>query len=115
MEQITENNKLIAEFMGRKPETDGISWFDENYKLIIYNDWNSLMPVVEKIAQSKRVWMETIHRETTSKNPYVAIHIGKSYGRTEKIIRVKDEIKLLNAYYSAVVEFIKWFNENKEA
>ena len=50
-EQILEGNKLLAEFMGKKIITDGISWFDTYYNALPRYDlsWDSLMPVVEKI------------------------------------------------------------------
>ena len=48
-----ENDKKIAKFMGRKVMTDGITWFDENYTVIKYRDFNSLIPVVEKIESLK--------------------------------------------------------------
>ena len=48
---ILEGNKLIAEFMGLEIITDGISWFDTNYKSLGNYDssWDWLMPAVEKI------------------------------------------------------------------
>ena len=50
-EQILEGNKLLAEFMGKKIITDGISWFDTYYNALPRYDlsWDWLMPVVEKI------------------------------------------------------------------
>lgn len=46
-----ENDKKIAIFMGRTPQTDNISWFDENFKPLKYDDWNNLMPVYHKCIE----------------------------------------------------------------
>lgn len=59
-QNIIEGNKTIALFMGRRfydsPITDGKEYFDmpmpmgimELNKLSFHNDWNWLMPVIEK-------------------------------------------------------------------
>ena len=56
-QEINENNKLIAEFIGLKIQTDGISLFDENFNTLkrYDKDWNSLMQVVEKIEECDAV------------------------------------------------------------
>jgi hypothetical protein len=50
-EEILEYNKECALFMGLAIITDGISFFDTNYKALKrYDfDWNAIMEVVEKI------------------------------------------------------------------
>jgi len=104
-EKILENNKLIAEFMGRKLHTDGISWFDGNFKVSKYKDWNSLMPVVEKI--------DTLGYDTVISR--ISINISKILDRDNPIISIVcgNISKKKEIVHKAVVEFIKWYNENK--
>jgi hypothetical protein len=97
----TENNKVIAEFMGMKPinknESNGI-WnctikahgFNIVQHLSFHSDWNWLMEVVEKIER---------------------------VGKTEFKFSVEfEKVKLssnIESVYNACIEFIKWYNENK--
>jgi hypothetical protein len=106
-----ENNKLIAEFMGREIHTDGIGWFDENFKVFKYDDWNNLMPVVEKIesfqdgddGDSMRGHLYNLRIEQN----FVYILDGESM---DVIIEMNGDNKL-DATYRAVVEFIKHYNK----
>jgi frataxin-like iron-binding protein CyaY len=103
----TEGNKLIAEFMGYKfykhlpIKRDG--WQLESNKdtalYLAYSDsdlkyhtsWDWLMPVVEKCYQCDYEEGGDMH------------------------MRMNDAIMTINIeeVYQAVVEFIKWYNENK--
>lgn len=108
--ETLENNRLIAEFMGlgmqlhmvEHPITGEYTSDDE---MLYHTDWNWLMPVVEKIEalQDGEYTFEiegcnaTIHNTDYSHNSHVA-HDNK-----------------LDAVYSAVTEFIKWYNQNKQS
>ena len=106
--ETTENNKLIAKFLGlqeqNNPEERWFKqWFDDkriingqrNEILFFDKDWNWLMRVVEKIE----------------KQAYIAIK-GCSV-RISTIIDVSAPTKI-EAVYNAVVEFIQWYNKNND-
>lgn len=101
-QEINENNKLIAEFMDLKIQTDGISWFDENFNALkrYDNDWNSLMPVVEKI---ENIYSKANKNGTLEDLPIEVSNFLRYNGFTTNI----------NKVHEFVVEFIKWHNENK--
>lgn len=124
-QEILEGNKLIAEFMGSSFKTykkghirkdsvtvcyfdDGMSPFSGGVSiknLKFHSSWDWLMPVVEKIE--KDYWVTVT---TTRGISAVSIHQPKlAY---EKIARV-DSANKIEAVWLAVVEFIKWYNENK--
>jgi hypothetical protein len=68
-------------------------------------DWNTLMPVVEKI-------------EDENPGTYFRIYRKKCIVRTMKsLIVFQKEVSAtrIEAVYKAVVEFIKWYNENKKS
>ena len=101
----TENNKLLAEFMGFEKETDPTqrfygNWFTQpttawGIRLEVLHfdtDWNWLMQVVEKIDEVCGIdlheWDEHINNALCSKS--------------------------LPTTYNACVEFIKWYNEQNK-
>jgi hypothetical protein len=98
METI-ENNKLLAEFLGYKPNTNGVypivcinegkGWHLETMKFSY--DWNWLMQVVEKIFKI-----------TDLDNDYLT-----------NLRNVLWDIPNKEAVYNACVEFIKLYNQNK--
>ena len=102
----TENNKIIAEFMGFELfegkyyelsqfgyiKTNG-EWSDVFYPSTVrfHKDWNWLMEVVEKISEYRLVYPE----------------------QANKVCNLKVVINR-DALYNACVEFIKWYNEQKQ-
>ena len=79
-----KDNKLIAEFMGvgKHYEAQSSNMFNQ-----YHTDWNSLMPVVQKIGDE---YLNTPFDETYS-------HLTEQY----------ENIWTLEDTYNAVVEFIK--------
>lgn len=95
------DNELIAEFMGGTPGTGECEdlWYfgnpDQPKKYLRYDSsWDWLMPVVEKINESCK---DTGYPD--------GLEICDWH-----VIAVANNIKLV---YFSVVEFIKWYNENK--
>ena len=113
----TENNKLIAEFMGLKPKNIFGYWgiskdhvsvnckteaeaFESFCKSTKYHsDWNWLMQVVEKIEIS---------------GYYLQIDsIGCIISKNNiDLVTVNSRTKI-DAVYTACVEFINWYNKNQ--
>lgn len=103
-----ENNKLIAEFIGGKMKVEnyhGINIIEIDNKtfdlngLKYHSSWDWLMPVVEKI------WSITNNRGSLF---YFEVNDELTiYGKEESSM---DSNK--GNCYSAVVEFIKWYNKN---
>ena len=133
MENIAENNKLIAEFMGAKPNKGGeyelygiIEGIEDGEheqhfffgsEMKFSTDWNWLMEVVKNIEKTK---IRETHGQF-NENEYEAI-ISISIENTfcqilsngafiNEIISINGESKI-EAVYSACVEFIKWYNAN---
>lgn len=132
----TENNKLIAEFMGQHTmiwnDPDPIAGNDyrvvyfkqlcdetaliqyglgeynseaevylnelENVELNYHTSWDWLMPVVHKIVAD----YEFNEQEELSDNEY-----------RESLMDIVP-FGIISDVYESVVEFIKWYNENKE-
>jgi hypothetical protein len=100
----TENNKLIAEFLGAKyNQEEKLLYFDSiyqkkgknffyDYELCYHSDWNWLMQVVEKIKPLNK-------------------NVNHHYLRLMNM--TLSEALNIDYLYSNVVEFIKWYNENK--
>ena len=119
---ITENNKLLAEFLGLTLEQEQERIFIQGLgtKLIeetFNTDWNWLMEVVEKI--------ESLGYRTLTENECFMITKSKL---SSFDIRSKDDYSTIfsdnyeiNHYgsgktdntYNACVEFVKWYNKNK--
>jgi len=132
MENVIENNKLIAEFMGARVMTfeDGTvghtfwnegdkggrygafpngstNYFDYS-KQGYHLSWDWLMPVVEKIEETN--FIKIIGK-------YCAISRTKAHGFNDWIamegVAFTNPKSKLESTYKAVVKFINWYNENK--
>jgi hypothetical protein len=117
MQNTTENNKLIAQFMGKEwhkeffKEVSIISPSNISYQF--HDDWNWLMKAVEKV--------ETISND---KQFYIIVEYdnrkefkGWSY-RIDQWLKtiLTDDNKVstkIEATYNACISFIKWYNLNK--
>lgn len=132
MENIIENNKLIAEFMGEFDKilsTGNIhSWSDAPFyyttedtkEKVIKNiskyskyskDWNWLMKVVEKIEkipEKNDNWFNV----TVGASCYCVIQDATGELDLEIIGDGKTKIE---AVYNACVEFIKWYNKQNKS
>lgn len=123
----TENNKIIAEFMGKRirnsylekyietsenvrfPNGDLIfGWQIEAHesKIKYHSDWNWLMKVVEKIEGLKHCqidislnWCRICYKDTLFN--YDSRYFFKNLTKIE-------------AVYNACVEFIKWYNQQEK-
>lgn len=117
--EILEGNKLIAVFMGWSQQLDVEerwygAWFDQHgvrkawhefqgYEPLLFNEsWDWLMPVLERIRVKGYKW-EIGMSPISSQYHYCKIwSVGTIGGRSP-----------LDAVYSAVLEFIKWYNSIK--
>ena len=120
-----EDNKLIAEFMGYRYQESNFFSVWEFYKSYedrfvdgkYHESWDWLMPVVEKIESLRfenedryiaTLWgtytyfskFNVVKGVLTNIKPYNQYYIGQGKNR-------------ITQTYKAVVEFIKWYNENK--
>ena len=108
----TENNKLIADFMGYKTDEYGMyskengrGFFKstkDNKGKTFDTSWDWLMPVVERIEEVASG--VTIYRK--------GCHINE-VGSFSGSINGFNHSSKIEQTYKAVVEFIKWYNENK--
>ena len=124
MENIIENNKLIAEFLVNNEGNlvkirDGVySTIDDNEvpdndltinDLKYHEDWNWLMRVVEKIENLQDENNCAIYNVQTEQC-FVEIIINHT---SETIVEVDSNSKI-QAVYRACVEFIKWYNKQNK-
>lgn len=110
---IQEGNNLIAKFMGAKlvphPTVNCKEWTGytpiegllQSTTLHFHDDWNWLMPVVEKIEKEKHPVF------ISSNNCTIYERTGKNHG----FIIDKYGISKINACWQAIIQFIKWYNE----
>jgi len=104
-----ENNKIIAEFMNKKDaqinaKGNGIEWVIQTKNLKYHTDWDWLMEVIEKIEN-----LETnrFDFQINQWNSRIFDHEN-----TEFIVDLNADSKI-QAVYNACIEFIKWYNQNK--
>ncbi len=120
---LRENNILIAEFMGFTINDDTCIIPTESGdkersidSLTFRYSWDALMPVVEKIESIEDG--DLPYLSYSINNFCVSIRNGFCQIISGDFMEEYDEFNIhsggkLEATYSAVVEFIKWYNENK--
>ena len=124
MENITENNKLIAKFMGEQkqpfefPQFGYINimgdWKDTFFdnQLKFHKDWNWLMKVVEKIHS-----MQSYGVLINPNGTYIQDEDDKVICMTFKNEEVNGEIissSNIEATFNCCAEFVKWYNEQNK-
>ena len=130
MNKLTqENNQLIAEFMGFTQEKN-IGWYDNDMlmsqnvydsqdgncfdELLFHTSWNWLMPVVEKI-ESINVSNDPYYSDSTFQVTNFVQNWTASFLDRDNVEVVQEEgTTRFEAAYKAVVEFIKWYNEQNK-
>lgn len=102
-EKILENNKLIAEFMNLKLYNENENGWRTLISLHYHESWNWLMPVWIKI--------NGLYKCIQIKEDYVKMDVRhkNSLSRTSKYNKYGE----IGALYRTVIEFIKWYNQNK--
>lgn len=115
MEFMTDN-ELIAEFMGLKSFEDsryGTLWPSPLkaktpatcFGLCYHESWDWLMPVVEKICN---LWRENVDQQ----NKPTTVKERDFDNAASKVTMLSIDCGV-NAAYINVVEFIKWYNNEK--
>ena len=119
LSKVEETDKLIGTFMGGKPYTNCARiWFDYFHltgqpanlalaELLYHHSWDWLMPVVEKIESLNSICLIKNHWCNIKTTDFDSVNI-KGFS-TLKICDTKIE-----AVYKAVVEFIKWYNQQNK-
>jgi hypothetical protein len=111
--QISENNKMIAEFMGLEFYEPHNTWLKNGIlysKVLKYNtDWNWLMPVIdeiEKLGFEFTIKRFSVQIETTSWSGKWMKNV--EYSKT--LVCAGNRVELI---FSAIIQFLEWYNENK--
>ena len=107
----SENNKLIAKFMGiyhyRRGVYEMFVFEDDNHRteidLYYHSDWNWLMEVIEFIESSPRFDVQILQ--------YGAIILDEQVEVVNNVADFSFSCKIEHTY-DAVVKFIKWYNDN---
>jgi hypothetical protein len=123
MDDIVKNNMLIAEFLGYKntsPNNSSFNFYEKEGAKIIeamsmnYNkSFDCLMPVIEKIEniiESNHIFCAHAYRIGMS-SFNIRIEKDRRFYEFEAYF-IEYESKL-SAFYSVVIQFIKWYNKHK--
>ena len=134
---MEENNKIIAEFMGwsthpkhgdkylinKSKDRVNLPWYSEcNWEASLrefnyHSDWNILMPVIEKIENTK-IKDYSISTDITDDKTFINVwHYGDGGKWSILISNLNEEYKDFNKMqrtYKAIIEFINFYNKQKE-
>lgn len=125
-QEITEGNKLIAEFMskenpfhdGRYIVLNGFAYTPDEMKF--NSSWDWIMPVVEKIESMRySVTIGTAFRSDKTQRIYCEIGTPELWDfkrlDIKPIVEFDEENgnSKIEIVYISVVEFIKWYNQQK--
>lgn len=120
--ETTENNKMIAEFMGLTL-SDG-DWIGEDFigheptgsmltrNLRFHKSWDWLMPVATKIIEMKENYLFDM---SINHGGNCSLRVRPNYDSSSRgyDILVCEQNKGIETVYKTVVEFIKWYNKSK--
>lgn len=116
-QEIIKGNKLIHEFISPLSYTDGKKSMNNNYlktkKLKYHSSWDWLMPVVEKIEGIYPFFTKyssSFSVVISDKECYIE-YSGYEAGTLIETIQGNSKKE---ATWLAVVEFIKWYNEENK-
>ena len=117
----TENNKIIAEFMGLKPkcECDGVySYSDMPFYSIRENDIDKVVEGIAKYAKYATDWNWLMQVVEKIEKTHLVDIFGKAVSINEKYdgemivdINAKNSLTKIDAVYKACLEFIKLHNK----
>lgn len=124
---IVESNKLIASFMDNPLVYDGVgdrdklsSYIDKKFNVHYYNSsWDWLMPVVDKIETIQLPSPAVVKVRVEIGRNSCVIFKGEFHDDMDGFISCVDyddsgQTKL-EATYKCVVDFIQWYNKNKQS
>ena len=134
---MEENNRIIAEFMewsthpkhgdkyliNKSKDRVNLPWYSEcNWEASLrefnyHSDWNILMPVIEKIENTK-IKDYNISTDITDDKTFINVwHYGDGGKWSILISNLNEEYKDFNKIqrtYKAIIEFINFYNKQKE-
>lgn len=105
---ITENNKLIAEFLGFDILSNDRYNFEGEIKTSLpefESDWNWLMVVIQKIR--------TFHNSTTPLNDNQISELIVLIKKLNDALTLRNDVSI-DDVYNACLEFIKWYNQQNK-
>lgn len=126
MTEITEGNKLIAEFMGYESDETHVRKDDEKRtrhlitELKYHTSWDWLMPVVEKIEKIKPKKDGDVGMLISIESNLCKIELGgqqipyEDYTENMEFECWEQGETKIQATWQAVTKFIKWYNQNSK-
>ena len=110
---MNETNKLIAEFMGLiiRDKEGNLPTSNQQHKLFVAEEWDKLYLVSPYSPNGP-----DYHKSWDYLMPVVEKILNKADNDEliERFYEIQDVIPNLEATYNAVVEFINWYNKNKD-
>ena len=140
-----ESNRIIAHFMGLRPKMESPDVYTYNDGLMFtvrednpekvmeaivryakyHNDWNWLMPVLDKIEKNGATIRVNSNFNHFHKSNFHQVTIEIDNGELSKDGKAfypdgykykkhsNTSVNKMEVFYSSVIDFIKWYNENK--